>query len=122
MERGLLQHVPPPPAGFSEMSECGSTQDFTGGNRCEGLAKPRALLLTEFPPGRIDGRMLDLRFYDCNMKLGPTRRRSSPHGPIMGPSGDSPESVLWLAQKPLQSRFHEQDCSAQKESLARYCR
>jgi hypothetical protein len=68
MEKGLLQHVPPPPAGFSEMAECGSTQDFTGGNRSEGLRKPRALLLTEFPPGRIDGRMLDLRFYDCNMK------------------------------------------------------
>jgi len=26
-------------------------------------------------PDKIDGRMLDLRFYDCNMKIDPTRRR-----------------------------------------------
>jgi len=31
----------------------------------------------------------------------------------MGPSGTQ-LSVLWLAQKPLQSRIHEQDCSAEK--------
>src|SRR5437879_11825743 len=100
MERGLLQHVPPPPAGFSEMAECGSTQDFTGGNRCEGLAKPRALLLTEFPPGRIDGRLLDPRLYDCSMELRPARRGSSRHGPVMGPRGDSPAGVGWRAADP----------------------
>src|SRR6266850_1220981 len=65
MEKGLLQHGPPPPAGFSEMAECGSTQDFTGGDRCErGVLQPRNKI----------GRIVDLGIYDCNMKIGPTRR------------------------------------------------
>ena len=71
MEKGLLQHVPPPPAGFSEMAEYGSTQDFTGGIVVnEGSCEAEGATLDRVPASQLrnnSGRIVDLSIDNCKI-------------------------------------------------------
>src|SRR6267142_5505485 len=66
------------------------TKGFMDNLTALGSSRSRATFCSRQKPNRTvvlgdnSGRILDLSIYDCNMKIGPARRCSSPHRPILG--------------------------------------
>src|SRR5882762_7647338 len=76
------------------------TKGFMDNLTALGSSRSRATFCSRQKPNRTvvlgdnSGRILDLSIYDCNMKIGPARRCSSPHRPILGPTSLGDERQL----------------------------
>src|SRR6267143_6782122 len=83
------------------------TKGFMDNLTALGSSRSRATFCSRQKPNRTvvlgdnSGRILDLSIYDCNMKIGPARRCSSPHRPILGPTSLGDERQL----RPCSSDF-----------------